>query len=28
VEVAGRQVGLSDWRPYYGRFEVVEVTEA
>jgi hypothetical protein len=23
VEVAGRQIGLSDWRPNYGRFEVV-----
>jgi len=28
VEVAGRQVGLSDWRPTYGRFEVIEVTES
>jgi hypothetical protein len=27
VEVAGRQIGLSDWRPVYGRFEVVSVEE-
>jgi hypothetical protein len=27
VEVAGRQIGLSDWRPNYGRFEVVTAEE-
>ena len=27
VEVAGREVGLMDWRPRFGRFEVVSVEE-
>lgn len=27
MEIASFQVGLGDWRPRYGRFKVVEVTE-
>lgn len=25
VEIAGREIGLSEWRPKFGRFEVVDV---
>jgi hypothetical protein len=27
LKIAGSQVGLCDWRPKYGRFEVVDITE-
>jgi len=28
IEIAGRRIGLSDWRPRFGRFEVVKITKA